>query len=129
MPSRVAAVLPLFNEGPAAAELVRRMPGCVGATFVVDDGSTDDGADQAEAAGATVIRFGRNRGIGAAIRAGLDAARAAGCDIAVVMAGNGKDRPEEIPNLLAALEADDGYDNIQGPRFRPSGATVNLPPS
>lgn len=125
MADRVAAILPLFNEGPAAADLVRRMPVCVGATFVVDDGSTDDGADQAETAGATVIRLGRNHGVGAAIRAGLDAARAAGCDVAVVMAGNGKDRPEEIPSLLAAIEA--GNDYIQGSRFMAGGASVNLP--
>jgi dolichol-phosphate mannosyltransferase len=125
MASRVAAILPLFNEGAAAADLVCRMPDCVLTAYVVDDGSTDDGPALAEAAGATVIRLGRNRGIGAAIRAGLDAARAAGCDVAVVMAGNGKDRPEEIPNLLAGLDA--GYDYIQGSRFMAGGESVNLP--
>ena len=125
MPDRVAVVLPLYNEGPAAADLVRRMPAGVHVAYVVDDGSTDDGPALAEAAGATVIRLGRNRGIGAAIRVGLDAARAAGCDTAVVMAGNGKDRPEEIPNLLAALDAGDDY--IQGSRFMAGGESVNLP--
>lgn len=105
MTHRIAAVLPLFNEGPAAADLVRRMPAQVARTFVVDDGSTDDGAALAAAAGATVIALGRNRGVGAAIRAGLDAARADGCDVAVVMAASGKDRPEEVPNLIAALDA------------------------
>ena len=125
MPDRVAAVLPLFNEGIAAADLVRRMPACIFATYVIDDGSTDDGPTLAEAAGGTVIRLGRNRGVGAAIRAGLDAARAAGCDAVVVMAASGKDRPEEIPNLLAALDAGDDY--IQGSRFMAGGASVNLP--
>src|SRR5438045_5119095 len=125
MPSRVAAVLPLFNEGAAAAALVRRMPSCISTTFVVDDGSTDQGPALAEAAGATVIRLGRNRGVGAAIRAGLDAARASGCDAVVVMAASGKDRPEEIPTLLAAL--DEGYDSRQGSRFMAGGRSVNLP--
>jgi dolichol-phosphate mannosyltransferase len=125
MPTRVAAVLPLYNEGSAAADLARRMPACVAMTFVVDDGSTDGGADLAEAAGATVIRLGRNRGVGAAIRGGLDAARTAGCDAVVIMAASGKDRPEEIPLLLAAL--DDGGDYIQGSRFMEGGASVNLP--
>ena len=123
--ARVAAVLPLFNEGPAAADLVRRMPACVAMTFVVDDGSTDDGAELAQAAGGRVIRLGTNRGIGAAIRTGLDAARDAGCDTAVVMAANGKDRPEEIPLLLARIEA--GYDYVQGSRFLSGGRSVNLP--
>lgn len=123
--ARVAAVLPLFNEGPAAADLVRRMPACVAMTFVVDDGSADDGAELAQAAGGRVIRLGTNRGIGAAIRTGLDAARDAGCDVAVVMAANGKDRPEEIPLLLARIEA--GYDYVQGSRFLSGGRSVNLP--
>jgi dolichol-phosphate mannosyltransferase len=123
--ARVAVVLPLYNEGPAAADLVRRMPGCVTRTFVVDDGSTDDGPDLAETAGASVVRLGRNRGVGAAIRAGLDAARDAGCDVAVVMAASGKDRPEEIPALLAKLDA--GFDYIQGSRFMSGGRSVNLP--
>lgn len=125
MPSRVAAVLPLYNEGGAAADLVRRMPACVAATFVVDDGSTDDGADQAERAGARVIRLGANRGIGAAIRAGLLAAKADGCDVAVVMAASGKDRPEEISVLLAKI--DEGFDYVQGSRFMPGGTSVRLP--
>src|SRR5258707_14211888 len=90
MPAGVGAVLPLFNEGPAAADLVRRMPADVFATYVVDDGSTDDGPALAEAAGATVIHLGRNRGIGSAIRAGLDAPKAAGWDVAVVMAATGQ---------------------------------------
>jgi dolichol-phosphate mannosyltransferase len=125
MTRRIAAVLPLFNEGPAAADLVRRMPAMVQRTFVVDDGSTDGGPALAAAAGATVISLGRNRGVGAAIRAGLDAARAAGCDVAVVMAASGKDRPEEVPNLIAALDA--GADYVQGSRFMTGGASVNLP--
>jgi dolichol-phosphate mannosyltransferase len=125
MAGRIAAVLPLFNEGPAAADLVRRMPALVERTFVVDDGSTDDGPALAAAAGATVITLERNRGVGAAIRAGLDAARAAGCDIGVVMAASGKDRPEELPNLVAAL--DGGADYVQGSRFMTGGESVNLP--
>lgn len=123
---RVAAVLPLYNEGSAAADLVRRMPAVVSATYVVDDGSTDDGPALAERAGARVVRLGANRGIGAAIRAGLLAARDAGFDTAVVMAASGKDRPEEIPLLLAKI--DGGCDYVQGSRFLEGGSSVNLPP-
>ena len=125
MTDRVAAILPLFNERDAAADLVRRMPAVVARCFVVDDGSTDDGPALAEAAGADVVRLGRNRGVGAAIRAGLDAARDAGCDVVVVMAASGKDRPEEIPRLLAKL--DEGYDYVQGSRFMTGARSVNLP--
>jgi len=121
---RVAAILPLYNEGSAAADLVRRMPPQVSATYVVDDGSTDDGPSLAEHAGGRVIRLGANRGIGAAIRTGLLAAREAGFDTVVVMAASGKDRPEEIPALLAKI---DGHDYVQGSRFLGGGSSVNLP--
>jgi len=125
MKGRVGVILPVFNEGAAAADLVRRMPSLVARTFVVDDGSTDDGCDTASRAGATVIRHEQNRGIGASIRDGLDAARATGCEVAIVMAGNGKDRPEEIPLLLAKI--DQGYDYVQGSRFAAGGTSVRLP--
>ena len=125
VPARVGAVLPLYDEGAAAADLVRRMPASVSAVFVVDNGSHDDGPELAERAGATVMRLGRERAIGAAIRAGLVAASAAGCDVAVVMAASGKDRPEEIPALLSRI--DEGYDYVQGSRFMPGGTSANLP--
>ncbi|CAN5204884.1 glycosyltransferase family 2 protein [soil metagenome] len=125
MLARVACILPLFNEGEAAADLVSRMPAALFRTFAIDDGSTDKGPALAEAAGATVISLGLNRGIGAAIRTGLDAARAVGCDVVVIMAGNGKDRPEEIPLLVAKLEQ--GFDYVQGSRFMDGGTSVNLP--
>lgn len=122
---RVAAILPLFNEGSAAADLVRRMPSEVSVTYVIDDGSTDDGPAEAERAGGQVIHLGANRGIGAAIRTGLLAARDAGFDVVVVMAASGKDRPEEIPELLAKIG--EGHDYVQGSRFLAGGASVNLP--
>lgn len=125
MRHRAAVVLPLFNEGSAAADLVRRMPAEVSATYVVDDGSTDDGPAEAERAGGRVIHLGSNRGIGAAIRTGLLAARDAGFDVVVVMAASGKDRPEEIPALLAKIR--EGHDYVQGSRFLEGGSSVNLP--
>ena len=125
MSARVGVIIPLYNEGSAAADLARRMPAQVAKTFIVDDGSTDGGGLEAERAGATVIRHEAHRGIGAAIRSGLDAAVRDGCAVVVVMAGNGKDRPEEIPLLLARIEAGDDY--VQGSRFARGGRSVNLP--
>jgi dolichol-phosphate mannosyltransferase len=125
MSRKVAVILPVFNEGAAAADLVDRMPSVVSETFVVDDGSTDGGCDLTKRERTTVLRHDRNIGIGAAIRGGLLAARAAGCDVVVVMAGSGKDRPEEIPWLLSKI--DEGYDYVQGSRFAPGGTSVRLP--
>jgi dolichol-phosphate mannosyltransferase len=125
MQLRVGVVLPVYNEGAAAADLVRRMPEVVSTAFVVDDGSSDGGCDIPASPRTTLLRHARNLGIGAAIRTGLHAARAAGCDVVIVMAGNGKDRPEEIPLLLAKIH--EGYDYVQGSRFAKGGQSVNLP--
>jgi dolichol-phosphate mannosyltransferase len=125
MHSRVGVILPVYNEGAAAADLVRRMPDVVSTAFVVDDGSSDGGCDIPAGPRMALVRHSHNLGIGAAIRSGLRAAQAAGCDVVIVMAGNGKDRPEEIPALLAKI--DDGYDYVQGSRFAKGGQSVNLP--
>ncbi len=121
----IAAVLPLYNEGPVIADLVRRMPPDIAQTFVVDDGSTDGGPDFAAAAGATVIPLGQRTGVGAAIRAGILAAREQGHDAVVIMAGNGKDDPAEAVRLIEPLRA--GHDYIQGSRFLAGGSHLNLP--
>jgi dolichol-phosphate mannosyltransferase len=119
-------IFPLFNERHAIAELVRRVPPAIAETIVVDDGSDDGGPELAREAGARVISQGNRRGVGAAIRTGIEAARAKGHAAVVVLAANGKDDPAEAPRLIDELRA--GYDYVQGSRYLPQGGTsVNLP--
>ncbi len=122
----VAMVFPLFNERHAIAGLVRRVPPVIAETIVVDDGSDDGGPELAREAGARVITQARRRGVGAAIRTGIEAARANGHGAVVVLAANGKDDPAEAPRLIDKLNA--GCDYVQGSRFlREGGASVHLP--
>src|SRR6266571_1285284 len=100
-------IFPLFNERHAIAGLVRRVPPVIAETIVVDDGSDDGGPDLAREAGARVISQDRRRGVGAAIRTGIEAARANGHGAVVVLAANGKDDPAEAPRLIDKLRA--GY--------------------
>src|SRR5260370_18995664 len=61
---RVLCVAPAWNEGERIARVVKAVPGdWVETTVVVDDGSSDDTAGYAVAAGATVIRSRANRGV------------------------------------------------------------------
>jgi dolichol-phosphate mannosyltransferase len=123
---KVLCIAPAWNEGARIGRVVRALPpGIVDEIVVVDDGSTDDTADHAERAGAKVIRQGVNRGVGAAIRAGYDHARAGGFDVAVVISGGGKTPPAQIPRLLDALAR--GADFAQGSRYVPGGEQVRLP--
>ena len=91
---RVLCVAPAWNEGERIARVVQAVPGeFVETTVVVDDGSGDDTAFHAENSGAIVIRSGANRGVGAAIRSGIDYAIANGYDIVAVACGRSSRRP------------------------------------
>jgi glycosyltransferase involved in cell wall biosynthesis len=100
----VVAIVPAFQEGPRIAAVVdasrRYLP-----VVVVDDGSTDDTAARAEAAGATVLREVTNAGKGAALRAGFRYALEQGAEVVVTLDGDGQHDPSEIPLFLAAYEA------------------------
>jgi dolichol-phosphate mannosyltransferase len=127
---KIAAVVPVLNEEKKIGAVVSRTPRpLVDDLVVIDDGSSDDSAAVAESLGARLISMGRVVGVGAALRAGFAAALAEGCDVVVVMAGNNKDAPEEIPLLLDPI-VDGRADFVQGSRFLPqpgsSGERANF---
>lgn len=123
----VVCVLPAWNEQTRIARVVEAVPrDMVDEVVVVDDGSSDQTPEVAEAAGAVVVRHGRNRGVGAAIRSGIDWAREHGYEIVVVGSGGGKTPPEQIPSLLAPL-LDGTADLVQGSRYLDGGRTERMP--
>lgn len=80
---RVSVIIPAYNEGSLIDDTVAAVAGALGRRLepadyeilVMDDGSTDDTASRAAAAGATVHTLDANRGKGAAVRAGMLRAR------------------------------------------------------
>jgi len=73
----------------------------------------------------TILKNPKRMGIGYAIREGLMYGLKNNYDVVVVMAGNGKDDPREIPKLLEKIK--EGYDYVQGSRFLDGGRYDGLP--
>lgn len=96
------ALIPAYEEGPRIAAVVHgaraHLP-----VVVVDDGSSDDTADAAECAGATVLRQVPNAGKGAALRAGFRHALDVGAAAVVTLDADGQHDPDEIPLFIAAF--------------------------
>ncbi|MGD0405050.1 MAG: glycosyltransferase family 2 protein [Candidatus Bathyarchaeia archaeon] len=73
-----------------------------------------------------LIRNEERKGIGYAIRQGIQYALDKDFSIVVVLAGNNKDDPREIPRLLEPIIKED-YDYVQGSRFLAGGRCVKNP--
>ncbi len=114
-PPRVAALIPAYREARHIAAVVRATLPHADEVWVVDDGSPDDTAAVAEAAGARLVRHPANLGKGAAIKTGLAALRERGARFIVLLDGDGQHAAEEIPRFVAAAEA--GAELVVGNRF------------
>lgn len=87
--------------------------------LIVDDGSTDGTTALIQSyvsSGVKTIKHAKRSGVGAAIRTAINYGRQMGYGIIVIMAGNDKDNPEEIPFLIEPI-IHGGFDCVQGSRY------------
>jgi glycosyltransferase involved in cell wall biosynthesis len=115
------AIVPAYNEAGMIGRVIREI-GRHAPDFdvvVVDDGSRDETAAEAEAEGAALIRHPFNLGIGGAVQSGYKFALRNGYDVAIQVDGDGQHKPAHIHELLDALHtAGDEADMVYGSRFR-----------
>ena len=104
---RFAVVIPAFQEAASIGAIVEGCRAAVGVleVIVVDDGSADATATEAQSAGARVLRNAGNQGKGASLARGFAAAMALDADWVVTLDGDGQHRPDFLPLLFACARA------------------------
>ena len=110
--AQTSVVIPAFNEAASVASVVTSLRAAASwhEIVVVDDGSSDDTAAHAEAAGACVVRHPYNKGNGAAVKTGIR--NTSGAFVLIVDA-DGQHPAADALRLVAALAR---YDLVVGAR-------------
>lgn len=112
--STILALIPAWNEGGRIGPIVEATCAYL-PVLVVDDGSRDDTAAEAERAGATVVRHPQNQGKGVALMTGFAWALERGYQAVLTLDADGQHDPVDISKFLAAYESGAG-DLIIGQR-------------
>ncbi len=120
---RVLVAIPAYNEWVAIGSVVLKASQYVDEVIVVDDGSTDDTAEIADLAGATVLRHARNLGKGMAIRSAWLYAREKRAGALVLLDGDHQHEPRDIPRLVGPIMTGEA-DVMLGVRW---GRTSGMP--
>jgi glycosyltransferase involved in cell wall biosynthesis len=120
MDQSVSIVIPAYNESDSIGNVISHVKRLYpdAEIIVVDDGSTDDTAGAAIAAGVDVYKHPYNIGNGAAVKTGI---RKASGDILVFMDADGQHDPDDIGRLLENIPA---YDMVVGARSFSDQASV-----
>ena len=125
-PISLAVVIPALNEGGNIRALVQEVRQTVPAMVVCDNGSSDNTAAEALAAGAHVV-YEPRRGYGFACAAGVDKAAALGADVVAFLDGDHSFLPTELPRLFAPILFDRA-DLVLGSRWLGHIAPGAMPP-
>ncbi len=118
---QLSIIIPAYNEEDSIPELVKWIGSALAGkvesyeAIFIDDGSSDNTwrviQDCAQSdAHVKGLRFSKNNGKSAALRAGFEAATG---EVVVTMDSDLQDSPEEIPEMMRMI-TQDGYDIVSG---------------
>lgn len=121
--SRVALVIPAFNEAATISTVVR-VASKYGQPIVVNDNSQDDTAKIAEAAGAIVVNHAVNQGYDGALNSGFTEAARLRFDYIITLDADGQHDPALLEKFIAAM--DDGASVVLGVRSSKARLTEHI---
>ena len=101
--TKILMVIPLFNHGGSVRAVVEKALAADWPLLVVDDGSSDGGADRVTDLDCRVISLEQNMGKGAAILAGAAYALEHGFEAIITVDADGQLDPAEAGLLAAAV--------------------------
>jgi len=127
----LVVTIPAFNEAATVGQVIEAIPRSIEGVgrvdvVVINDGSTDNTAKAAAAAGAKVVSFTSNRGLGAAFGQGLRTALGLGADVIVNIDADGQFNPEDIPKLIGPI-IEGKADMVTASRFADPALVPKMP--
>ena len=126
-PAGIWIIVPAFDEGPVIGDVIADLRSVFPHVVCVDDGSRDDTARIALAAGAHVVRHPVNLGQGAAIQTGVEYARSRpGASVFATFDADGQHRVKDVVSMVERLRRGD-VDIVIGTRF--DGSMISHTPA
>lgn len=112
---KIFVVIPVFNEDRVVKSVIEdvKKSGFKN-IIVVDDGSTDKSFAVSKKTDSIVIHHALNRGKGAALKTGVEAAKILGAESVITFDGDGQHDPSDIKKMISKIEM--GYDVVLGTR-------------
>ncbi len=114
---KIYIVVPVFNEETVIQEVISEIKNSgYDNIIIVDDGSRDRTYEKACRCGANALQHAINRGKGAAVKTGIEAAKLLDADIIITMDGDGQHNPKDITSMIELISR--GNDVVLGTRPR-----------
>jgi glycosyltransferase involved in cell wall biosynthesis len=123
---RICVVMPAYNEEKLIGGVLDRIPDYVDTIVVVNDGSTDETPNIAQAKGALVVTHSMNRGVGAAFHTGVDKALELNADVMATIDADGQFDPRDINRLIDPI-IDGETDFVTASRFKDKKLLPKMP--
>ena len=119
---KLVIIVPAYNEAQVIFKVLKDLPIKIPGIFklekiVINDGSTDDTQIEVKRAKVKILNHIFNRGLGAAIKTGLDYAKQVNADIAVTFDSDGQHNPKDINKIVKPIILNQA-DVVIGSRFK-----------